>query len=61
VLIGDVPYDDHGGNYEKLLRGMDKGLKLPNDMNPALKNFIESLLHPDPAMRLGAEGVEQIK
>ncbi len=61
VLVGDVPFDDHGGNYEKLLRGIDKGLKLPADMNPVVRDFIQSLLHHDPEMRLGAEGVEQIK
>lgn len=61
ILVGDVPFDDHGGNYEKLLRGMDKGLKLPSDMSPPLQDFILALLHNDPEKRLGAEGVEQIK
>ncbi len=61
VLLGDVPYDDHGGNYEKLLRGMDKGLVFPEGFNPITRDFIEALLHRNPDERLGANGVEEVK
>jgi serine/threonine protein kinase len=61
VLLGDVPFDDHGGNYEKLLRGMEKGLVFPESFNPITRGFVEGLLHRNPDERLGANGVEEVK
>jgi len=61
VLLGDVPFDDHGGNYEKLLRGMDKGLQFPADFPAVVADFISRLLHKSPECRLGANGVDEIK
>jgi len=61
VLLGDVPFDDHGGNYDKLLRGISKGLVFPVDFPPLAKSFIQQLLATAPEDRLGGNGVEEVK
>lgn len=61
VLLGDVPFDDHNGNYEKLLRDMEKGLEFPDGFPAQARDFIERLLHKNPDLRLGANGVDEIK
>jgi len=61
VLLGDVPFDDHGGNYDKLLRGINQGLVFPPDFPPVARDFIERLLASTPEERLGGNGVEEVK
>lgn len=61
VLLGDVPFDDHGGNYDKLLRGINQGLLFPADFPALARDFIERLLSSTPEERLGANGVDEVK
>ena len=56
-----MPFDDHGGNYDKLLRGIKQGLVFPPDFPNLARDFIERLLASCPEERLGGNGIEEIK
>jgi len=61
VLLGDVPFDDHGGDYDRLLRDINLGLEFPDNFSPVARDFIEQLLEKNPDNRLGANGVSEIR
>lgn len=61
VLCGDVPFDDHGGDYESMLREINQGLMFPKDLSKDTQAFVSSLLHKNPDDRLGANGPEEIR
>jgi serine/threonine protein kinase len=61
VLFGDVPFDDHGGDYESLLKDINQGLSFPKECSQETRDFVSALLHKNPDDRLGANGCDEIK